>query len=455
VNNYGSVVIAAPSAAAPDYPTNNAPTPTVAPGSVLSMYNSSGTYTDHGGIGWYANWSGVSSMGDFTITQTGAVVKNYNGLSYSGVEFYNPNQIDATHYNTLHVDVWTTANQLAIKLVSTDNGAAPEYIIPASSGTITSNQWVSLDIPLSEFTSLAPTLDLANLDQMLFVDNGDIPGPGVQGGNFYIDNVYFYSNAVTPPPVINYPTNNAPTPTDAPGSVLSLYNSSGTYADFTGIGWYAGWGSVSSQGDFTITNTGSIVKSYRGLNYAGVEFDPSYSGTHNVNATSYNTLHVDVWTTANQLAIKLVSTANGAAPEYIIPASSGIITSNQWVSLDIPLSSFTSLVPTLDLANLNQMLFVDNGDIPGTGVQLGNFYIDNVYFRNVALVSPNVAASASGGNMQLSFTTQLNRNYTVQYKTNLTDAVWQTLTNFTGNGSTVIISDPQNQASRFYRTSVQ
>ena len=196
--------IATPSTAI-NYPTNNAPTPTDAPSSVLSMYNSSGTYTDHSGIGWYAGWSGVSSMGDYTITNTSRIVKSYLGLSYAGVEFYNPNQINASAYNTLHVDVWTTANQLAIKLVSTGNGAAPEVIIPASSGTITSNHWVSLDIPLSSFKALAPTLDLTNLDQMLWVDNGDISGPGIQNGSFYIDNVYFYATATATSPTIVIP----------------------------------------------------------------------------------------------------------------------------------------------------------------------------------------------------------------------------------------------------------
>lgn len=439
-----------------NYPTNNAPSPTNS--DVLALYNADGTLSgklwyNSPNIDWNANiyeWGYIGSYNyPYVITNTGNTVMYMPALSFVGANFGG--QVDTTGYDTLHVDVWTyNGNRFGIQLVSLNPTEQPQVNVAVP----TNGEWVGIDIPLSAFSNIDTNLDLTDIQQMQIVDNATVGG-GIQGADFYVDNIYFYSNGVTAPVVINYPTNNAPTPTNAPGSVLSLYNSSGTYTDFTGIGWYASWGSASSQGDFTITNTGSIVKSYRDLNYAGVEFDPSYSGTHNVNASPYNTLHLDVWTTANQLAIKLVSSDNGAAPEYIIPASSGTITSNQWVSLDIPLSSFTSLVPTLDLANLNQMLFVDNGDIPGPGGQLGNFYIDNVYFHNVALVSPSVAASASGGNMQLSFAAQLNRNYTVQFKANLTDAVWQTLTNFTGTGSTVIISDPQNQASRFYRASVQ
>ena len=447
--------IATPSTAI-NYPTNNAPTPTDAPSSVLSMYNSSGTYTDHSGIGWYASWSGVSSMADYTITNTGGrTVKSYLGLSYAGVEFYNPNQINATAYNTLHVDVWTTANQLAIKLVSTDNGAAPEVIIPASSGTITTNHWVSLDIPLSSFKALAPTLDLTNLDQMLWVDNGDISGPGIQNGSFYFDNVYFYSNAVVVPPPLTHPTNNAPTPTRASTSVLSMYNSSGTYTDHSGIGWYASWSGVSSMADYTITNTGGrTVKSYLGLSYAGVEF----YNPNQINATAYNTLHVDVWTTANQLAIKLVSTDNGAAPEVIIPASSGTITTNHWVSLDIPLSSFKALAPTLDLTNLDQMLWVDNGDISGPGIQNGSFYFDNVYFYATATAtSPTIVIPAVvGGNFTVQSASQTGFNYILQATPTLSPATWTGVQTNAGTGGTLNFSVPTSgNPQRFFRIKVQ
>ncbi len=190
-----------PSAGPPpiDFPTNNAPLPTVPPQRVLSMYNSSGTYPDHPGINWYASWSGGGS--NFTITNPpGSVVLRKLGLTFWGVEFYNPNHIDATPYNMFHVDVWTpNANQFGIQLVSLNPTQPAQVNFPPETGRIVSNQWVSLDIPLSAFTAANPATVMSALEQLLFLDDATV-GPGVTGGNFYVDNVYFYI-AATPPQI--------------------------------------------------------------------------------------------------------------------------------------------------------------------------------------------------------------------------------------------------------------
>jgi len=69
---------------------------------------------------------------------------------------------------------------------------------------------------------------------------------------------------------------------------------------------------------------------------------------------------------------------------------------------------------------------------------------------------PNVNSVAqTGGGFFLSWLNQPNWNYIVQYKTNLTDAAWQTLTNFTSDtAATVNIVDPATDAHRFYRVKV-
>ncbi len=624
------VVVAPPATPAP---TVNAPTPSQPATNVLSLYNSSAKYVDAPNVNFYANWSSARSLGDFT-NKLGSVLKSYIGLNYAGVEA-DPDYLggadeDITGFNTLHLDVWTTADQLAIKLVSTDNGAAPELIYPASSGVITSNHWVSLDIPIAAFTALAPNLDLAHISQLLWVDNGDIAGSGVRNGVFYFDNIYFYnqfastvyvdpaqawqgymnvsdlpskggayefgsgwgtgdlrasfngpvvtlapnvntynagdaywanpdgsgnkicdasfyvqndglagqsitftgycisntlvapytstvfikdfapnyssfvgtnlplvggsrftlnwvagagdhvqygfetvgpdanpatvaslgkvlisSNVVVTPPPPNYPTTNAPTPTRPQSKVISLWNSSGTYTNAPAINFYP-WGAASGSGDFTVTS-GRLVKSYLGLQYFGVELNPDYSGGTDVDASGCVGLHVDVWTTANQLAIKLVSTLNGAAPEVIYTAGSGVITSNHWVSLDIPLTAFTALNPAIDLTHLSQLLWVDNGDISGSGVQQGNFYFDNVYFyANSAPNAPSVTAHVTSGGCQVTFPTQSGFTYTVQYKNNLTDATWTTLSSVSGTGSAATVPDSTTGlAHRFYRISIQ
>jgi len=268
--------------------------------------------------------------------------------------------------------------------------------------------------------------------------------------------------AAIPPSPLPVPTNNAPTPTRPAGSVLSMYNSSGVYANHPVERWLAAWSSA-GEASYTIAATGRSVLKYSNLQYAGVEFynnDPTLgAGGDNVggatnyaiNATSYNTFHVDVWTpNANQFGMQLVSINPTEGPEVDFLPASGTITNDGWISLDIPLSTFTGINPSLVLSDLQQLLWIDNEG--GGGVTSGIFYIDNVYFYNSA---PLITASLASGSIQLSFSTQNGSNYTVQYKTKLTDAVWQTLTTISGNGATQVVTDTANQASRFYRLSIQ
>jgi len=123
----------------------------------------------------------------FTITNQPNVVMSLPGLNYVGVEFYDPNQVDTTGFTTLHFDVWTlNGNQIGVQLVS----LAPTVAAQVYSSISTTQQWVGVDIPLSQFTAAAPSVVLSHLQQLLWVDNG---GSGIQGATFYIDNVYFWN----------------------------------------------------------------------------------------------------------------------------------------------------------------------------------------------------------------------------------------------------------------------
>jgi len=193
-------------------PTNNAPTPTHAQASVLSMYNSSGVYTNVGGINWRASWSG-SPESDFVITNPpGSTVMYLPGLSYVGVEFSDPNQIDTTGYTGLHFDVWTLdGNQIAVQLVSLSPTMAAQIYFPL---TVT-QQWVSINVPLSQFAAANPATVMSHLQQFLWVDNS---GSGIQNATFYVDNIYFYN--VPAAPVILSPAVNGGTITMSVNSVI-------------------------------------------------------------------------------------------------------------------------------------------------------------------------------------------------------------------------------------------
>jgi hypothetical protein len=77
-----------------------------------------------------------------------------------------------------------------------------------------------------------------------------------------------------------------------------------------------------------------------------------------------------------------------------------------------------------------------------------------VVIGNVGVFPTSITASPSGGNISLSFPTQLGKTYTVQYKNNLTDVSWSTLTTTNGTGVNAVVSDPTGNSQRFYRLSI-
>jgi hypothetical protein len=66
-----------------------------------------------------------------------------------------------------------------------------------------------------------------------------------------------------------------------------------------------------------------------------------------------------------------------------------------------------------------------------------------------------ITPSLVGANLNLSFPTQTGVAYTVQFKTNLTDAVWSTLTVTNGTGATAVVTDTHSASRRMYRLSIQ
>ena len=66
-----------------------------------------------------------------------------------------------------------------------------------------------------------------------------------------------------------------------------------------------------------------------------------------------------------------------------------------------------------------------------------------------------VSLAPTNGGFQLTWVNQPHWNYTVQYKTNLTDAVWSTLTNVTSDASSVFSTfDANGAGQRYYRVSL-
>lgn len=170
------------------------PSPTRPQADVISLY--SDVYTQHpidnGKMA--ADWSNGCSNPICPrwseVVLGGNTVGRYTDLLFAGIEFTGVNRIDATAMSRLHLDVWTRDSPfLLVKLV--DFGANAAYgggddseheltFNASSSPALVAGQWVSLDIPLSQFTGLTSRRNLAQL--VLSADTKTV----------FIDNVYFH-----------------------------------------------------------------------------------------------------------------------------------------------------------------------------------------------------------------------------------------------------------------------
>ena len=152
-------------------PTVPAPTPTLPQNEVISIF--SDAYTNLSGVNLNPNW-GQSTTVSF-LTVQGDTVMRYNGLNYQGTELnQNLNLVNAG-MQYIHIDFWNVnSTELNFFLISPGPNQQSVTLIPPA----TTEQWVSVDIPLSEFQ---PTVNLTEVFQMMFTGNGTI----------YLDNIYF------------------------------------------------------------------------------------------------------------------------------------------------------------------------------------------------------------------------------------------------------------------------
>lgn len=167
----------------------NAPTPTHPAEDVISIYteaypNVPVNYYN----GYWEPWQTTLSE-DFEVN--GDFILNYTNFNFVGIEFNSPT-VDASQMTHFHINIYLpnpvpAGTQFQIELVDfgadgvfggNDNSSHRLTFTPP---TLVSQQWITLDIPLSNFTGLTSR---AHLGQIIF--------EGVNISNFYADNIYFH-----------------------------------------------------------------------------------------------------------------------------------------------------------------------------------------------------------------------------------------------------------------------
>ncbi|MGK4568914.1 T9SS type A sorting domain-containing protein [Flavobacterium sp. 3HN19-14] len=223
------------------------------------------------------------------------------------------------------------------------------------------NQWVTLHIPLSDFTNLTTR---ANIAQMIFVGGGQ---------TVYVDNVYFSND---PPPMNTDPLTAAPDPTLPQSDVISMF--SNVYTNVPVDTWHTSWSDATLE---DVQILGNDTKRYTALNFVGIE-----TVTSEIDATNMTYFNLNVWSADfSVFKVKLVDFgANGVYDgtgmgddkeheiTYNAPAQA------QWITYHIPLSAFENLTTRGHIA---QLIFAAGG---------AKVYVDNVYFSNEAVGLPPV-----------------------------------------------------------------
>jgi hypothetical protein len=313
-----------------------APAPTET--GVISVY--SDNYTNISTVNLNPVWGQSTVFSEETI-DGGKVIK-LQGLNYQGIEMdpsYAVSQ-DVSGKTALHVDYWT-ADSTAFNVFLISTGPAQvAYSVPVTTGS-----WQSLEIPLSTYSDGG--VDLSDVIQMKF--DGD--------GTVYLDNIYFSSASTTP----TAPTTSAPAPTET--GVISVY--SDNYTNISTVNLNPVWGQATVYSEVTIDG-GKVIK-LQGLNYQGIEMDPTYAVSQDVSGKT--TLHLDYWTADSTLFRVFLVSPDGADADIDNEESSYnvILATGSWQSLEIPLSTYSG---TVNLSDIIQMKFDGNGTI----------YLDNIYF---------------------------------------------------------------------------
>lgn len=327
-----------------------APVPTIPAANVISMFSDS--YTNVAVDTWRTSWS-QATLEDIDIN--GNKTKKYSSLGFVGIEA-TTTPINASAMTFFHTDIWSSDfTEFKVKLVDFGangvfgGGDDKEHEITISNPA--KEKWVSLDIPLSDFTGLTTRSHIA---QLIFV------GAPFGSTTVYVDNVFFYNKVGS--------ITAAPNPTVAASKVISMF--SDAYTNVAVDTWRTSWSNATLT-DLSIN--GNATKKYSALDFVGIE-----ATTTPINATAMTHFHTDVWSSDfTEFKIKLVDFgANGTFgggddKEHEITVSSPA--KGTWISLDIPLNTFTGLTTR---AHIAQLIYV--------GAPSGNntVYIDNVYFHN-------------------------------------------------------------------------
>ncbi|MFC5684097.1 hypothetical protein ACYE2N_03070 [Flavobacterium sp. MAHUQ-51] len=331
-------------------PFTSAPTPPNRQATdVISIYGSK--YTNVAGTNYFPDWGQAGQGSSWTeFDLNGDKMLNYIKLSYQGIALADGTTIDVSGMEFIHMDVWTADLQkIETSLISKTNGEKPVV------KNLVANQWNSIDIPISAFTSQG--LTVADIFQLKFV------GTPWAGGSVFIDNIYFYK---TPAALIELPL-------DFESTTLTY-----SWAGFGASDFGAIPAAVIANPDKSGINVSNKVVKIEKPSGAQVWAGASLNLEAKVDFTKGTKVKVKVWSPKSgaKILYKMeVSTSpkdGNGNPTVFVEVEATTSVTNAWQELTFDLTSS----PAFNTANVYDrvILFPDFG-VNGTGA---TYYFDDI-----------------------------------------------------------------------------
>lgn len=260
---------------------------------------------------------------------------------------------------TQTVNLTTTSQTITMNLVAPATSANSRVIFDMGAAA----GFVGIDNVLLEEVATTPTCSDG-------IQNGDETGVDCGGS--------CAPCAVATPPSVAAPT----PPARATSDVVSIF--SNAYSNISVNEWGPNWGNSSARiNDLSIAgNATKLMDVNAGQIFAGIDF-----AANRFDATPFTHFHLDFYipspvAVGQVIVIKLSNHIGGTgetnAIDYTYPVTGG----DNWVSLDVPLSSFTfaggSPSGTLDRSAIAQIVLTAaraDGNVPV------DIYLDNIYFH--------------------------------------------------------------------------
>lgn len=177
----------------------------------------------------------------------------------------------------------------------------------------------------------------------------------------------------------------APTPTRDAANVISVFSDAYNNSPVDYFNGY--WTFSTTQGQDDIEVNGNNVIKYSALNFVGIEFQ----GSRTIDASEMTHFHIDIYVentlqAGDFIRIQLQDLGsdnvfgggNDRAGSFTLNAgSTPPLVNGNWISADIPLSSFSGLSTK---SNLAQIVFVTEGTNSAATGSITDILIDNMYF---------------------------------------------------------------------------